>query len=126
MFARSVADLVPRSLQWMRPIGRCPPSRRPRDTSRERARRNIAEHYDLSNDLFAEFLDETMTYSSRVVQRAAGPNRVADLVAAHNMRKVDRLLDMAEVGRGSRILEIGTGWGGLCIRAAARGAPSAR
>ncbi|MGZ5396997.1 MAG: class I SAM-dependent methyltransferase, partial [Mycobacterium sp.] len=37
-------------------------------------------------------------------------------------RKIDRLLDTAAVGPGSRVLEIGTGWGELCIRAAARGA----
>jgi cyclopropane-fatty-acyl-phospholipid synthase len=117
VFARSVADLVPRSLQWLRPIA-LSAQPRPRDTSRERARRNIAEHYDLSNDLFAEFLDATMTYSSALFDRL--PATASDLPGAQ-MRKVDRLLDMAEVGRGSRILEIGTGWGGLCIRAAARG-----
>src|SRR5262249_48291670 len=37
-------------------------------------------------------------------------------------RKIDRLLDSAHVGPGSRVLEIGTGWGELCLRAAARGA----
>jgi cyclopropane-fatty-acyl-phospholipid synthase len=121
VFATSVADLVPRTLQWLRPIA---PAFRPRwrGTSRHQARRNIAEHYDLSNDLFAAFLDETMTYScalfTQLPARTPGPH---DLAAAQE-RKVDRLLDMAEVGRGSRVLEIGTGWGELCIRAAARGA----
>ena len=121
VFATSVADLVPRTLQWLRPIA---PAFRPRwrGTSRHQARRNIAEHYDLSNDLFAAFLDETMTYScalfTQLPARTPGPH---DLAAAQR-RKVDRLLDMAEVGRGSRVLEIGTGWGELCIRAAARGA----
>jgi cyclopropane-fatty-acyl-phospholipid synthase len=121
VFATSVADLVPRTLQRLRPIG---PAFRPRwrTTSRDQARRNIAEHYDLSNDLFAAFLDETMTYScalfTQLPSRTPGPN---DLAAAQR-RKIDRLLDMAEVGPGSRVLEIGTGWGELCIRAAARGA----
>jgi cyclopropane-fatty-acyl-phospholipid synthase len=118
VFATSVADLVPRTLQWLRPIA--PAFRlRWRGASRDQARRNVAEHYDLSNDLFAEFLDETMTYSCALFpQLPASPD---DLVAAQR-RKIDRLLDMAEVSCGSRVLEIGTGWGELCIRAAARGA----
>jgi cyclopropane-fatty-acyl-phospholipid synthase len=121
VFATSVADLVPRTLQWLRPIA---PAFRPRwrGASRHQARRNIAEHYDLSNDLFAAFLDETMTYSCALfTQLPARIPRPDDLAAAQR-RKVDRLLDMAEVARGSRVLEIGTGWGELCIRAAARGA----
>jgi cyclopropane-fatty-acyl-phospholipid synthase len=118
VFATSVGDLVPRPLQWLRPIG---PAFRPRcrGASRERARRNIAEHYDLSNDLFAEFLDETMTYSCAVFDQL--PASSSDLAAAQE-RKIDRLLDIAGVHQGSRVLEIGTGWGELCIRAAGRGA----
>lgn len=118
VFATSVTDLVPRTWQRLRPIA---PAFQPRwrGASREQARRNIAEHYDLSNDLFAAFLDETMTYSCALyTQFPATPD---DLASAQR-RKIDRLLDMAEVGHGSRILEIGTGWGELCIRAAARGA----
>jgi cyclopropane-fatty-acyl-phospholipid synthase len=121
VFAASVADLVPPPMQRLRPIA---PAFRPRwrGDSRNQARRNVAEHYDLSNDLFAGFLDETLTYScalfDRLPARTPGP---ADLAAAQR-RKIDRLLDMAEVGPGSRVLEIGTGWGELCIRAAARGA----
>ncbi|OMC42444.1 cyclopropane-fatty-acyl-phospholipid synthase [Mycobacterium sp. IS-2888] len=118
VFASSVTDLVPRALQWLRPIG---PAFRPRwrGAGRDQARRNVAEHYDLSNDLFAAFLDETMTYSCALFPRL--PASPGDLAAAQR-RKIDRLLDMAEVGCGSRVLEIGTGWGELCIRAAARGA----
>lgn len=121
VFAASVADLVPPQMQRLRPIA---PAFRPRwrGDSRDQARRNVAEHYDLSNELFAGFLDETLTYScalfDRLPARTPGP---ADLAAAQR-RKIDRLLDMAEVGPGGRVLEIGTGWGELCIRAAARGA----
>jgi cyclopropane-fatty-acyl-phospholipid synthase len=118
VFATSMAELVPRAVQRLRPIA---PAFRPRwrRDSRDQARRNVAEHYDLSNDLFAAFLDETMTYSCALFTRL--PAAPADLAAAQR-RKIDRLLDMAEVGPGSRVLEIGTGWGELCIRAAARGA----
>jgi len=118
VLATSVADLVPGTLQRLRPIG---PAFRPRwrAPSRERARRNVAEHYDLSNELFAEFLDDTMTYSAALFTRL--PAAPEELAAAQK-RKIDRLLDVAGVERGSRVLEIGTGWGELCIRAAARGA----
>jgi cyclopropane-fatty-acyl-phospholipid synthase len=118
VFATSVAELVPAALQRLRPIG---PAFRPkwRAPSRDQARRDIAEHYDLSNDLFTEFLDETMTYSCALFTRLPASQ---DELAAAQRRKIDRLLDMAGVKRGSRVLEIGTGWGELCIRAASRGA----
>jgi len=117
-FAKSMADLVPRSLQRFRPIAVV---RQPRSqfNSPEQARRNISEHYDLSNELFGEFLDETLTYSSALFDTM--PATREELAGAQR-RKIDRLLDAARVGPGSRVLEIGTGWGELCIRAAARGA----
>jgi cyclopropane-fatty-acyl-phospholipid synthase len=91
----------------------------PELTSAQR-QRNIAAHYDdVSSDLFIEFLDETMTYSSALFDRL--PASWPDLACAQR-RKIDRLLDAAGVGPGTRLLEVGTGWGELCIRAAARGA----
>jgi cyclopropane-fatty-acyl-phospholipid synthase len=117
-FGKRLDELIPPALQRFRPLAVV---RQPRSqhNSRSQARRNIAEHYDLSNDLFAEFLDETMTYSS--AQFDTLPANASDLAAAQR-RKIDRLLDSAGVGPGSRVLEIGTGWGELCVRAAARGA----
>jgi cyclopropane-fatty-acyl-phospholipid synthase len=121
VFATSVAELVPRAVQRLRPIA---PAFRPRwrGDTRDQARRNVAEHYDLSNDLFAAFLDGTMTYSCALFSQLPARTPVPADLAAAQRRKIDRLLDMAEVGPGSRVLEIGTGWGELCIRAAARGA----
>jgi cyclopropane-fatty-acyl-phospholipid synthase len=118
-FARSASDLIPAVLQWLRPLAvvRAPLSQH---NSPEQARRNIAEHYDLSNQLFTEFLDETMTYSSALFAKAE--DLPHDNLAAAQRRKIDRLLDTAHVGAGSRVLEIGTGWGELCLRAAQRGA----
>lgn len=118
VLATGVADLVPRGLQWLRPIllSRQPQSAR---NSREQARRNVAAHYDLSNAMFAEFLDETMTYSCALFDHLPASS---DHLAGAQRRKIDRLLDTAKVGPGSRVLEIGTGWGELCVRAAARGA----
>jgi cyclopropane-fatty-acyl-phospholipid synthase len=117
-FARSMANLIPRSLQWFRPIAVV---RQPRSqfNDREQARQNVSEHYDLSNELFGEFLDETLTYSSALFD--ALPATRSQLADAQRC-KIDRLLDAARVGPESRVLEIGTGWGELCIRAAARGA----
>lgn len=90
----------------------------------DKARRNIQRHYDLSNGLFALFLDETMTYSSALFGRdeAGRPIASAALLADAQRRKIDRVLDLAQVGPTTRLLEIGTGWGELAIRAARRGA----
>jgi cyclopropane-fatty-acyl-phospholipid synthase len=117
-FATSVDDLIPPALQRLRPLAVV---RHPRSmhNSLTQARTNVAEHYDLSNDLFAQFLDETMTYSGALFDTSQPT--WAEL-ADGQRRKVDRLLDSARVGPGSRVLEIGTGWGELCIRAADRGA----
>jgi cyclopropane-fatty-acyl-phospholipid synthase len=118
VIAAGLNDLVPRWLQWLRMII---VASQPRSSTHSRAqtRRNVASHFNLSSDFFAEFLDETMTYSSAVFSRL--PARWPDLAEAQR-RKIDRLLDAAGVGDGTRLLEIGTGWGELTIRAAARGA----
>ena len=122
-FASQVGTLVPRPLQALRRlyVRRAPAAN---DASEENARRNIHHHYDLSNELFAVFLDETMTYSAALFGEDAYGEPVAagGLLADAQRRKIDRLLDLAGVGPSSRVLEIGTGWGELAIRAAARGA----
>jgi cyclopropane-fatty-acyl-phospholipid synthase len=115
VLASHVADLVPRRLQRARSVVQRRTPRPHRNTTR-RTRENIAHHYDLSNDLFALFLDESLSYSS-----ALFADHHEDLHTAQ-LRKVDRLLDRAGVGAGTRVLEIGTGWGELAIRAARRGA----
>jgi cyclopropane-fatty-acyl-phospholipid synthase len=123
VFAANVGDLVP---PWQQRLRQLAVRRHPADDTqtREGARRNIGRHYDLSNDLFALFLDETMTYSSAVFDTAADGTPIASgaLLADGQRRKIDRLLDRSGVGRGCRVLEIGTGWGELAIRAARRGA----
>lgn len=120
VLAAHIDRLIPQSLQTLRTL--CLP-RLPRGmrATASGAARNAAHHYDLSNDFFALWLDETMTYSAADFDRLDPPPVWGDLAAAQ-CRKIDRLLDAAGVGPGTSVLEIGTGWGELAIRAAARGA----
>lgn len=118
-FAARLADLVPPGLARFRRLvePRQPAHHR---NDRDGSRANIAHHYDLSNDVFAAFLDETMTYSAAWFAPEDDPGMTG--LAAAQRRKVDGILDLARVGPGSRVLEIGTGWGQLAIQAAGRGA----
>ncbi len=86
-----------------------------RDNAPRKASANIAAHYDLGNDFYAAWLDETMTYSCA---RFASP---ADSLEEAQRRKVALLLDRLELKPGQRLLEIGCGWGSLAIEAAMRG-----
>ena len=123
VFAAHVDDLVPPWLQRLRTLAvRHQP---PDDVQTiQGARHNISRHYDLSNELFALFLDETMTYSSALfgTETDGTPVVAEHLLAEAQRRKIDRLLDRAGVGPGCRALEVGTGWGELAIRAGRRGA----
>ncbi|HZJ04050.1 MAG TPA: cyclopropane-fatty-acyl-phospholipid synthase family protein [Nocardioidaceae bacterium] len=85
------------------------------------ARKNIEAHYDLSNDMFEHFLDPSLSYSSALFETLTTRPTHMQLEDAQ-LRKVDAILDSVSVGPGSRVLEIGTGWGTLAIRAAQRGA----
>ena len=120
-FAARAATLVPRPLQTLRALV-LPKHPAAEENTTSNTRSNIARHYDLSNHLFATFLDETMTYSSALFDSPSPELTTWDQLADAQRRKVDRLLDLAGVGPGTRLLEIGTGWGELCLRAAQRGA----
>jgi cyclopropane-fatty-acyl-phospholipid synthase len=118
VLAGNAAHLIPAPLQRLRGLWapRRPDGQRNTPTG---ARDNISSHYDLSNDLFALFLDDTLSYSAALFR---GFPATWSVLAAAQHRKIDRLLDLAEVGPGTRLLEIGTGWGELAVRAAERGA----
>jgi cyclopropane-fatty-acyl-phospholipid synthase len=73
----------------------------------EGSKKNIAEHYDLGNDFYGQWLDPSMTYSSAVFTSGDQSLEEAQLV------KYRRVADMAGVTPGSSVLEIGCGWGGF-------------
>ncbi len=112
---RNIWTVVPRPVASLRRLTQTP-NPEGQDNDLGGARSNISRHYDLSNDLFALFLDETMTYSSALFEGRE------DSLAGAQRRKIDRLLDGVGVRAGSRLLEIGTGWGELAVQAAQRGA----
>jgi cyclopropane-fatty-acyl-phospholipid synthase len=117
-FAEHLTALVPRPLQRLRGLLDV---RRPgaQDNTPQGSRDNVHAHYDLSNALFEQFLDTTMSYSAAWFGDTAG---AGDDLESAQLRKIDAVLDAAAVGPGTRMLEIGTGWGSLAVRAAQRGA----
>ncbi|QHI99003.1 methyltransferase domain-containing protein [Xylophilus rhododendri] len=76
--------------------------------TRRNSRRNIHQHYDLGNDFYRLWLDETMNYSS-----ASFEGDLDQPMAQAQHAKVRRALRMAGVAPGDRVLEIGCGWGAL-------------
>ncbi|WP_029138105.1 SAM-dependent methyltransferase [Nakamurella lactea] len=120
VLATRMEHLVPAFLQKLRALwDRHTPNEE--ENTEVQARQNIHRHYDLSNDLFELFLDPTMSYSAAWFEPGTDTSTV-DLETAQ-YRKIDGVLDLARVGHGASVLEIGSGWGALAIRAAAdRGA----
>ncbi len=84
-----------------------------RPYTRRRSRHDIASHYDLGNELFELMLDPTMAYSCAVFERPGMSLEQASVA------KFERVLERLEVSAGDELLEIGTGWGGLAVHAAA-------
>ncbi len=85
-----------------------------RRNTRKGSRRNIGDHYDLGNDFYSLFLDETMTYSCGIFEGEGC--RLDEASAA----KYDRICRKLLIGPQDHVLEIGTGWGGFALHAARR------
>lgn len=83
-----------------------------RANTKSGSRRNIAAHYDLGNDFYAQWLDPTMTYSSAMFRDEA-----EDLATAQK-NKYDRIADQVGAGPDRHLLEIGCGWGGFAMHVA--------
>jgi cyclopropane-fatty-acyl-phospholipid synthase len=79
-----------------------------------RARKRIAAHYDLGNELFSQFLDRTMMYSCAVFDSPAATLEQASL------SKLERICRKLKLSADDHVLEIGTGWGGFAEYAAGR------
>jgi cyclopropane-fatty-acyl-phospholipid synthase len=100
--------LLPLTVPWQRTAWRL------RSNSRARARDRVAAHYDLGNELFARFLDETMLYSCAIFERPGATLHEAQVT------KLDRICRRLALAPGDRLLEIGSGWGALALHAATR------
>jgi cyclopropane-fatty-acyl-phospholipid synthase len=108
-FMRAVEGFAPaRFANWL--------AHRLRANSKQGSRRNIAAHYDLGNEFYRLWLDPSMFYSSGLY-RSDG-----ETLEEVQQNKVDRILELLDAKNGESVLEIGCGWGGLAVAAAAGGA----
>lgn len=82
--------------------------------TRSGSRRNIAAHYDLGNEFFAQFLDNTLTYSCGIFEHPDSTLQDASLA------KYDRICRKLDITPDDHVLEIGIGWGGFALFAAER------
>ena len=117
-YAEKLLNIVP---GWMRKFRKFFEPFQPKheENHLEGSKSNISRHYDLSNNLFALFLDETLTYSAA---NFGSDEAIFNNLAKAQIRKIEGILDFAGVKPGMHILEIGTGWGQLAMQAAYRGA----
>ena len=112
-------DLAGRNFAWRPDLRRPGPFARWRHdllqtrNARRQARRNVAHHYDLSLDLYRRFLDEDLQYSCAYFQH---PGQSLEAAQQAKQRHIAAKLLVAP---GSRVLDIGCGWGGLALRLAA-------
>lgn len=78
---------------------------------------NISAHYDISNDMFAAFLSEDMTYSCPIWQPRGSYSEREETLEEAQMTKLKRFIDGAKIKPTDHVLEIGTGWGSFAIEA---------
>jgi cyclopropane-fatty-acyl-phospholipid synthase len=101
--AKLTARIAVRGWHWLR------------RNHRDGAKRNIAAHYDLGNDFYAEWLDPTLTYSSAMFEGD-------EPLEAAQQRKLAAIVDRTGAVKGDTVLEIGCGWGSFAEAAACVGA----
>ncbi len=114
-----LVSLFVRNLEWIdldSPLARVGQlaslvAHRLRKNSRAGSRSNIRAHYDLGNDFYRLFLDDSMLYSCAIYEGG-------DDLAAAQRRKLDTICDKLRLGPDDHVLEIGSGWGGFAVHAA--------
>jgi cyclopropane-fatty-acyl-phospholipid synthase len=89
---------------------------RKRDNNKDGSKENIAAHYDLGNSFYEAWLDDTMSYSSAVF------DGTGNSLEAAQRRKIELVMQAAEVKPGGHYLEIGCGWGGVAEETGKSGA----
>jgi cyclopropane-fatty-acyl-phospholipid synthase len=98
--------IMSRTMNWLRHLKN--------DNTETGSRKNIAYHYDLGNDFYRLFLDETMAYSCAYHATGETPLEEAQIA------KYDLICRKLDLNAGDHVLEIGTGWGGFAAYAAER------
>ncbi|MFZ9008052.1 MAG: class I SAM-dependent methyltransferase [bacterium] len=80
--------------------------------TKQGSKKNISAHYDLGNEFFRLFLDQTLMYSSAIFEDTE------ESLEKASKNKMDRICKKLELKPQDHLLEIGTGWGGFAIHAA--------
>ena len=75
--------------------------------TKSKSLKHISKHYDLGNDFFSQWLDETLTYSSAVYENQN------DSLETAQKNKYQKLIDLLNIKDSNKVLEIGCGWGGF-------------
>ncbi|KAI9679289.1 MAG: hypothetical protein M1817_005309 [Caeruleum heppii] len=78
---------------------------------------NVSAHYDISNEMFAAFLSDDMTYSCPIWSPSSSPAALTETLEAAQYTKLQRFVHNAHIKRDDHVLEIGTGWGSFAIEA---------
>lgn len=104
-------DALERKMNWLSKF-KNKLAHRGNKNSKAQAKQNILAHYDLGNDLYTRFLDDSMMYSAAIYS-----DQAQSLEAAQTL-KLDTICRRLELKPGEHLIEIGSGWGGLAIHAA--------
>ncbi|KJH50413.1 Cyclopropane-fatty-acyl-phospholipid synthase [Dictyocaulus viviparus] len=120
-FVRIVGGIILAIIRWIVTSYRYA-QHRIRDNTLIQSAKNVEDHYDLGNDMFRMFLDPSMTYSCAIFQEPLEQVEKVDfeVLEQAQRRKMDQLIDMLDLKKSDRVLEIGCGWGACAIQAVKR------
>ncbi|MDV7104906.1 cyclopropane-fatty-acyl-phospholipid synthase family protein [Vibrio sp. TH_r3] len=107
-------DKIESKVQWFSKIKNKLLSRKNSNTE-QGSKRNILAHYDLGNELYSRFLDPAMQYSCAIYDHKTIALDQTDMLDMAQQRKMQTICERLEVQASDRVVEIGTGWGGLAI-----------